>query len=84
LSYLYIAFILFAVILLTVIGLGWKTFSSAVITGLEKALDIGTPVIKDLTQEAREYVKAVEQPGRTSWTPTFVCYWLVTKIHSSN
>jgi uncharacterized membrane protein len=55
--------ILFAVILLTVIGLGWKTFSSGVITGLEKALDIGTPVIKDLTQEAREYVKGVEQQG---------------------
>jgi len=41
--------------------LGWKTFSSGVITVFDKAVDIGTPVIKDLTQEAREYVNSPEQ-----------------------
>jgi hypothetical protein len=34
------------------VGLGWKTLSSGVITGFEKAVDIGTPIIKNLTQEA--------------------------------
>ncbi|MGA7369613.1 MAG: hypothetical protein WBX01_10835 [Nitrososphaeraceae archaeon] len=39
-------------------GLGWKTFSSGVITGFEKAVDLGTPIIKDLTQEAKEHVNS--------------------------
>jgi hypothetical protein len=29
------------------LGLGWNTFSSGVITGFDKAVDIGTPIIKD-------------------------------------
>jgi len=41
------------VVILAVIGLGWKTFSSGIITGFEKAVDIGTPIIKNLTQEAK-------------------------------
>lgn len=57
--------ILFAVIILAVIGMGWKTFSSGVISGLEKTIVISTPVIKDLTQETKEYVNGLEQPGRT-------------------
>jgi hypothetical protein len=32
-----------------------------VITGFEKALDVGTPIIKRLTQEARDYVNSPEQ-----------------------
>jgi len=43
------------------IGLGWTTFFSGVITGFEKAVDVGTPIIKELTQEAREYVNNPEQ-----------------------
>jgi hypothetical protein len=43
------------------LGLGWNTFSSGVITGFDKAVDIGTPIIKDLTQEAKEYVNRPEQ-----------------------
>jgi hypothetical protein len=42
------------------VGLGWKTFSSGVITGFEKAVDIGTPIIKNLTQEARDYTNSPE------------------------
>lgn len=34
---------------IAIIGLGWKTFTSGVITGFEKAIDIGTPIIKKLT-----------------------------------
>jgi hypothetical protein len=45
------------VVILAIVGLGWKTFSSGVIIGFDKAVDIGTPVIKNLTQEAaKEYV----------------------------
>lgn len=43
------------------IGLGWETFLSGVITGFDKAIDIGTPIVKDLTQEARDYVNSPEQ-----------------------
>jgi hypothetical protein len=49
-------FILLLVIILAMIGLGWQVFSSGVITGFEKAVDVGTPIIKNLTQEARDYV----------------------------
>jgi hypothetical protein len=54
-------FILLVIIILAVLGLGWETFSSGVITGFDKAIDIGTPIIKNLTQEARDYVKSPEQ-----------------------
>jgi hypothetical protein len=54
-------FILLVVIILAVFGLGWQTFSSGVITGFEKAIDFGTPIVKDLTQEARDYVNSPEQ-----------------------
>lgn len=54
-------FILLIVIILAVIGLGWQTFSSGVITGFEKALDVGTPIIKELTQEAKDYLNSPEQ-----------------------
>jgi hypothetical protein len=54
-------FMLLVVFILAVIGLGWKTFSSGVIVGFEKTVDIGTPIIKNLTQEARDYVNESEQ-----------------------
>lgn len=54
-------FILLVVVVLAVIGLGWQTFSSGVITGFEKALDVSTPIIKELTQEAKDYVNSPEQ-----------------------
>jgi hypothetical protein len=49
-------FVLLLVIILAIMGLGWQMFSSGVINGFEKAIDIGTPIIKNLTQEARDYV----------------------------
>ena len=58
-------FILLVVIVLAVIGLGWQTFSSGVITGFEKALDVGTPIIKELTQEAKDYMNSPEQLKNT-------------------
>jgi hypothetical protein len=50
------SFILLLVIILAVIGLGWQMFSSGVIGGFEKAVDIGTPIIKNLTHEAKDHV----------------------------
>jgi hypothetical protein len=58
-------FILLVVIILAVFGLGWQTFSSGVITGFEKAVDVGAPIVKDLTQEARNYVNSPEQLSTT-------------------
>jgi hypothetical protein len=43
------------IIILALIGLGWKTFSSGVISGFETVLDVGPPIFKNLTQEAKEY-----------------------------
>ncbi|MGC1134816.1 MAG: hypothetical protein WA941_18455 [Nitrososphaeraceae archaeon] len=54
-------FVLLVVIILAIVGLGWKTFSSGVITGFEKAVDIGTPIIKNLILEARDHVDNPEQ-----------------------
>jgi hypothetical protein len=52
--------LLLTVIILAIVGLGWKTFSSGIITGFEKAVDIGTPIIKNLTQEAKDYANSPE------------------------
>jgi hypothetical protein len=48
--------LLIVVVILAIIGLGWKSFSSGVIGGFETILDVGQPIIKNLTQEAKEYV----------------------------
>ena len=53
--------ILLIVVILSIIGLGWNTFSDGVIAGFDKAIDIGTPIIKNLIQEARDYVNSPEQ-----------------------
>src|SRR5688572_11465296 len=45
--------VLIAVIILAVIGLGWNTFVVAVIDGFDRTLDVGIPIIKNLTQEAQ-------------------------------
>ncbi|MGH9986539.1 MAG: hypothetical protein ACRD8W_21565 [Nitrososphaeraceae archaeon] len=54
-------FLLVIVVILSVVGLGWKTFSSGVLIGIDIAVDIGTPVIKNHTQEARDYMNSPEQ-----------------------
>jgi len=54
-------FILLIVVILSIMGLGWQTFSAGVITGFDKAIDVGTPIIKELTQEARDHVNNPEQ-----------------------
>jgi hypothetical protein len=48
--------LLFVVVVLAVIGIGWKTFSIGVINGFERVIDVGAPLVKDLTQEAKEIV----------------------------
>jgi hypothetical protein len=55
--------VLLVVIILVTIGLEWKTFSSGVITGFEKAIDISTPIIKNLIQEVRDYTNNLESKG---------------------
>ena len=46
--------LLVVIVILAIIGLGWKSVSSGVIIGFET--DVGQPVIKNLTQEVRNYV----------------------------
>ena len=48
--------LLVVVIVLAIVGLGWKTFSIGVINGFDRALDVSTPLVKDLTQQATKYV----------------------------
>jgi len=54
-------FLLVIVVILSVVGLGWKTFSSGILIGINMAVDIGTAYIKNLTQEARDYRNSPEQ-----------------------
>lgn len=49
---------LVTIVILGVIGLGWKTFSSGIISGFETVLDVGEPILKNLTQEAEDYVNS--------------------------
>ena len=49
--------LLVVVIVLAIVGLGWKTFSLGVINGFDRTVDVSTPLIKDLTQQATEYVR---------------------------
>ncbi len=56
-----LTFLLVIVVIPSVVGLGWKTFSPGVLIGIDKAVDIGTPVIKKLTKEARDYMNSPEQ-----------------------
>jgi len=51
-----ITLLLIVVVILAVIGLGWKTFSVGIISGFETILDVGPPIVKDFTQQAKEYV----------------------------
>jgi hypothetical protein len=50
--------VLIVLVTLAVIGLVWKTFSSGLISGCETVLDMGQPIVKNLTQETREYVNS--------------------------
>ena len=52
--------LLVVVIVLAIVGVGWKTFSLGVINGFDRAVDVGTPLVKDLTQQATEYI---QEPG---------------------
>lgn len=48
--------LLIVVVILAVIGIGWKTFSVGVISGFDRVINVGAPIVKDLTQEAKEIV----------------------------
>ncbi len=49
--------LLVVVVVLAIVGMGWKTFSLGVINGFDRALDVGTTLVKDLTQQATEYIQ---------------------------
>ena len=48
--------LLIVVVVLALIGVGWKTFSVGVISGFERVINVGAPIVNDLTQEAKELV----------------------------
>jgi hypothetical protein len=52
----FFTFLLIVVVILVIIGIGWNTFFTGVINGFERVIDVGTPIVKDLTQEARDIV----------------------------
>jgi hypothetical protein len=49
--------LLVVVVVLAIVGMGWKTFSLGVINGFDRALDVGTPLVMGLTQQATEYIQ---------------------------
>ena len=50
-------FLLIIVIILAIIGLGWRVFASGLLTGIDRVLKIGSPAVKDWTNQAKEYVR---------------------------
>lgn len=48
--------LLMIVVILAIIGLGWRVFASGVITGIDKVVEIGSPVVKNWTIQAKDYV----------------------------
>jgi hypothetical protein len=51
-----ITLLIVVIIILAIVGLGWKSFSTGVLSGFERVLNIGDPLIKNITQQARELV----------------------------
>jgi hypothetical protein len=51
-----ITLLIVVIIILAIIGLGWKSFSTGVLSGFERVLNMGDPLIKNITQHARELV----------------------------
>ena len=49
-------FLLIIVIILAIIGLGWRVFASGLLTGIDRVLKISSPAVKDWTNQAKEYV----------------------------
>jgi hypothetical protein len=54
-----LALVLIVLVVLAIIGLGWKTFSAGIISGFETVVDVGQPIIKNLTNGTREYVNSL-------------------------
>ena len=48
--------LLIIVIILAIIGLGWRVFASGLLSGIDRVLKIGSPAVKDWTNQAKEYV----------------------------
>jgi len=46
------------VVVLAIVGLGWKIFSSGVLSGFEKVINVGQPLVKNLTDQAKKYVNS--------------------------
>ena len=50
--------VLLVVVVLASVGLGWKIFSSGVLSGFEKVINVGQPLVKNLTDQAKKYVNS--------------------------
>lgn len=48
--------VLVAVVILAIFGLGWRTFFSGVVTGVDTIAELSGPTIKQVTDEARNFV----------------------------
>ena len=49
--------IMVAVVVLAVIGLGWKTFMSGILSGFDTVVEKGGPALKQLTNSAKDQIK---------------------------
>lgn len=46
--------LIIVVVVLAIIGIGWRTFSVGVINGFERVIDMGTSFLNYLTREGKE------------------------------
>ena len=49
--------VLIGVVILAVIGLGWKTFMSGILSGFNIVIEKGGPAMKQLTNSAKDQIK---------------------------
>lgn len=49
-------FIMVVVVVLAIMGLGWKTFASGVIGGFDVAIEKGGPAVQNLVDSGKDYI----------------------------
>lgn len=48
--------VIVAVVSLAIVGLGWKTFASGVLTGFDVVVEEGGPAVKQLVNSGKEHL----------------------------
>jgi hypothetical protein len=50
-----LSWIMIALVILSIIGQGWNVFISSVFKGIDKLLNVTSPIVKDLDKHVKQY-----------------------------